>query len=652
MAQIASLLVPSAAIPQPDSSWLSNLGGTLGGIAQNIKADRAFNGLADRIGGAPAASQPQQAGFLSRLVGGGQQQASAPMTAPVIPVQRQSIQQGLAGDPVQSVMDAGQRGSGNQPWLSYSNQGATRSQPINSKLEQSLSFLPDLGVTMQVFSGGQPDAAEGGARTGSVRHDNGNAADAFFFKDGRKLDWNNPQDRPIFEEIVKRGKAAGITGFGAGDGYMQPGSMHIGFGSPAVWGAGGRGSNAPDWLRTAYAGGAAPASSADAVNAMADGSLASAFSGDGPQPQAQQAIQQAAPNQVAQQGGNIIAPGVTPITRGSVDPSLIQYMLRDRNLREAGLKLWAANVQGQSPGEPWQFVTLPDGTLARANQQTGAVESLGQFAKPNAGYTVLSQEERQQLGIPSTDTRVYQKGADGKIDAVGGVGQTINIGNEVDQRRAAAAQAGLSPNDPGYQGFILTGKLPRENEQSLTATDKKAILEADEMVQNTQNVLPLIDRALELNDKAYSGPTAGVRGMITGAFGADGGEATQELDNVVINGALTQLKAIFGGAPTEGERSILLAMSGASNQPAPVRKTIFERARQAAQRRLDFYQQRANDMRGGTYYKPGSNTPAQSAPASGGSADIQAARDAIARGAPREAVIKRLQDAGIDTEGL
>jgi hypothetical protein len=26
--------------------------------------------------------------------------------------------------------------------------------------------------------------------------------------------------------------------------------MHIGFGSPAVWGAGGQGSNAPEWLRS------------------------------------------------------------------------------------------------------------------------------------------------------------------------------------------------------------------------------------------------------------------------------------------------------------------------------------------------------------------------------------------------------------------
>lgn len=136
-------------------------------------------------------------------------------------------------------------------WLAYANQGAIRNQHLNTKLVNALSFLPDMGVTMQVFSGGQD--ATGSRRTGSHRHDHGNAADVFFYKDGRQLSWQNPQDIPIFQQIVERAKANGVTGFGAGDGYMRPGSMHIGFGTPAVWGAGNSGSNAPDWLRTAFA---------------------------------------------------------------------------------------------------------------------------------------------------------------------------------------------------------------------------------------------------------------------------------------------------------------------------------------------------------------------------------------------------------------
>ena len=139
-------------------------------------------------------------------------------------------------------------------WIKYANQRATRSLPVNEQLAQSMSFLPEMGVTMEVFSGGQPAKGSGGARVGSVRHDHGNAADVFFYKDGRRLDWSNPNDLPLYQDIVRKAKQAGLTGFGAGPGYMQPGSMHIGYGNPGVWGAGGSSRNAPSWLVEAYGG--------------------------------------------------------------------------------------------------------------------------------------------------------------------------------------------------------------------------------------------------------------------------------------------------------------------------------------------------------------------------------------------------------------
>ena len=138
--------------------------------------------------------------------------------------------------------------------IRYANQHAIRSQPISDRLANALSFLDDMGVEVEVFSGGQPAKGTSNRRRGTTRHDHGNAADVFFYKDGRKLSWSNPQDVPVFQEIVQKAKANGITGIGAGRGYMRDGSMHIGFGRPGIWGAGGKGSNAPGWLRTAWSG--------------------------------------------------------------------------------------------------------------------------------------------------------------------------------------------------------------------------------------------------------------------------------------------------------------------------------------------------------------------------------------------------------------
>jgi len=185
-------------------------------------------------------------------------------------------------------------------WLKYSNQGATRNDPLDPALIGAMSFLGDMGITMDVISGGQEAAGEGGARTGSVRHDHGGAGDVDFYKDGRKLDWNNPADMPILVQIIQTAKANGVTGIGAGDDYMGAGRFHVGFGNPGVWGAGGKGANAPAWLVAAYNGapaGQVPAASGQPAS-QGQNALAGPFAVSNPFPGVQGQPQQ---NALAQQ---------------------------------------------------------------------------------------------------------------------------------------------------------------------------------------------------------------------------------------------------------------------------------------------------------------------------------------------------------------
>jgi hypothetical protein len=176
---------------------------------------------------------------------------------------------------------------------------------------------------------------------------------------------------------------------------------------------------------------------------------------------------------------------------------------------------------------------------------------------------------------------------------------------DIADREQAIISRGLDPKDPRNQQYILTGKYPREDAQPLTATDKKAILEADDAVMATTNVIGNLNKIKELSKKAYEGPLAGARGYISSLVGSEAGTATSEMDNLIMTNALQQLKQIFGGNPTEGERAILLKIQGASSQPDSVRQKIFDQAIHLAQRRLEFEKQRADALRGGTFYKPG-----------------------------------------------
>lgn len=111
------------------------------------------------------------------------------------------------------------------------------------------------GVNVNVYSGGQPSLAEWQAfpsgmrsqrgneyfvngqpfRKGSTRHDNGMAAD---------LDLIDPltgatiqRGDPRYYSFISNARRAGATGMGAGEGYMTPNRIHMGFGSAGVWGS-------------------------------------------------------------------------------------------------------------------------------------------------------------------------------------------------------------------------------------------------------------------------------------------------------------------------------------------------------------------------------------------------------------------------------
>jgi hypothetical protein len=229
------------------------------------------------------------------------------------------------------------------------------------------------------------------------------------------------------------------------------------------------------------------------------------------------------------------------------------------------------------------------------------------------------------------------------------------------QRAQAAKQYGIDPNTPEGRAFVLTGdlktggaaplssvgkinadfnaglidqatrdalisKASQPDQMKLTTTDKKAILEADDMVAANENALNALDQAIALSDKANSGWFAGVRGALGNNLpdlavpdfisSPESSVATADMDNAVIGQALSSLKAIFGGMPTEGERKILLDLQGSSTMPREVRKQVFERAKAMAQRRLEFNKQRADSLRGGTYYNSG-GPPQQLQPAQG-----------------------------------
>lgn len=163
--------------------------------------------------------------------------------------------------------------------------------------------------------------------------------------------------------------------------------------------------------------------------------------------------------------------------------------------------------------------------------------------------------------------------------------------------------------DPTQPGGVRFLDVPEPARRKLTPTEQKEAFEADDAVMQTQLALNDLKKIIQLSEKAYDGTLARERAMLMNRVPYKMGQtpeavSTEQLHNLITNQALTSLKTIFGAAPTEGERKILLEIQGGVNQPAAVRKEIFARASELAQIRLSYNRQKAAAIRSGNYLKP------------------------------------------------
>jgi len=227
----------------------------------------------------------------------------------------------------------------------------------------------------------------------------------------------------------------------------------------------------------------------------------------------------------------------------------------------------------------------------------------------------------------------------------------------INQRREAAKAVGLGETDPAYKSFMLTGKMPREDAQALSASDKKIITAAEDEIPNLQGTLEALKSAKDLNAKTFTGITANARGFIgTSVPGGsmlvdkDAAMATSEFGKVMSGEAIKTMSETLKGATTDFEMKKFETMLADPTTPPEIRGRIIDRMITLAQRQLETKEKRVSELRGGTYFKNQGEKPSTGDK----SADrmLQQARDAIAQGAPKGEVEKRLVGAGIDPKDL
>jgi hypothetical protein len=195
----------------------------------------------------------------------------------------------------------------------------------------------------------------------------------------------------------------------------------------------------------------------------------------------------------------------------------------------------------------------------------------------------------------------------------------------------------------------------------ISATDKKAIFEAEDAQPQLQGTIEALKRAKELNSQTFQGAGAGARAwlgtklpdMMVPDFIADPktARATEEWQKTMGPEALQAMANTLKGATTDFELRKFIEMLADPSTTPETRGKIIDRMIALSERKQKINEARIQDLRGGTYFQPQGGQPQRNA-AQPQADPLAMARDAIAKGADPNAVRQRLIQNGIDPSGL
>jgi hypothetical protein len=279
-----------------------------------------------------------------------------------------------------------------------------------------------------------------------------------------------------------------------------------------------------------------------------------------------------------------------------------------------------------------RFNKLTGEDVSEELQQIGSMtpEQIKQWA---AGHALEADKVMAKFETKDAGGQLITQGIDpitGKVTVTGQTQKTAtpeSIMNDKRMREEGALNRGVTirgQNLTDARAKESAAAKPANQKTPLSASAQKELFEADELAKASESAIGMLQEALTLNNKAYSGVGAKQRALVRSNLPGDSAEAdaTIQLDNLMTAQALESLKATFGGMPTEGERKILLDIQASADKTPSQRKDIIDRAMKAAERRLKFNKSKADALRKGTYFTEG--VQEEATPAASGVIDFGA----------------------------
>ena len=314
-----------------------------------------------------------------------------------------------------------------------------------------------------------------------------------------------------------------------------------------------------------------------------------------------------------------LAPGAVEQDGRAVMPSQqVAYTPQERQAK--AVQALGSNNQYLAQIAPMVYASAEGQMTREADREFRAGESAenraARSADNQAGLAARAADNKLALDARIADAA--QRALDRKWE----IEQRLNDAR-ISREEAAALKRELAENAANLQRQIEGMKLDGSRSK-LTPAAEKELFETEDAIQSGTNVMGAIDQALTFNDKAYDGALALTRAQARSNVPdtpltrrSPEADATINMDNIITGQALESLKSTFGATPTEGERKILIEMQASVNKTKDQRKDILDRARKAAERRVEFNKRKAEAIRTGDYKSLSYSDGAPAAPPAG-----------------------------------
>lgn len=384
----------------------------------------------------------------------------------------------------------------------------------------------------------------------------------------------------------------------------------------------------------------------------------------------------------SQGGTSMVGPAITPVMQQKAAALASLYNEAPGYKQLADSLMAAGQAMGQTAHSPWQALGSIAQTASGMWNRESADEAQRNYVSRLAAALQGSGVNPSDALIATGDPDLIKAGIQARIAPkefklapgerqFNAAGQVIADNNQPKPPEGYLAD----PNKPGALSAIPGGPADINTIKQVNAakgheynsSEMKAIEDAQNKINAAENLSDSLHRALD-----YSKKVAGGWGSETGAWirnntiPSENSEALANMNNEVMNSMLPSMKTIFPSRVTNVDVALLKELQGLSSQPQNIRQTTLERALARAEALKAQTAAELEALRNKTFFKPGGGqTPSvMDSPLISGAGNtkpdqpaqsldpLAQARAAIAAGAPRDAVIDRLKQNGIDSSGL